>query len=184
MYSPNLQTTLTFSWQKDRKINQLEIFGKLMISFDGLNFTLLPCPVPPTPWKQGGDLYIRSWKCSESFDLIGHPIQVKLILNHSCPVCNVSYLQQPIVQQLQYIKALNLHYSWKYTNNSDQPCQQLEIWNIFNPHETSNFPTLSFPFFCHYSIPFFLTHPAQFGFKMGATLVLRVTIFLQIYFIS
>ena len=70
------------------------------------------------------------------------------------------------------------------SDNSDQPCQQLEIWNRFNPQEISNFPTLSFPFFCHYSIPFFLTHPAQFGFKVGATLVIRVTIFIQIYSIS
>ena len=45
------------------------------------------------------------------------------------------------------------------SDKSDQPCQQLEIWNRFKPHEISNFPTFSFPFFCHYSIPFFLTHP-------------------------
>ena len=39
-------------------------------------------------------------------------------------------------------------------------CQQLEISNRFNPHEPSIFPTLTLPFFCQYSIPFFLTHTA------------------------
>ena len=43
------------------------------------------------------------------------------------------------------------------SDNSDQSCQQLEISKRFNPHEISNFPTLS-----HFSVTtpfstFFLT---------------------------
>ena len=35
----------------------------------------------------------------------------------------------------------------KTSDSSDKWCQHLEIWNRFNPHETSIFPTLSLPFF-------------------------------------
>ena len=46
-------------------------------------------------------------------------------------------------------------------------CQQLEIWNRFNPHKISNFTTLSFPFIWHYSIPLILIHHEKL--KMCAT---------------
>ena len=63
------------------------------------------------------------------------------------------------------------------SDSSDKLCQQLEIWNIFNPHETSIFPTLSFPFFLS------LLH-SLLSYSPRAIWVWVVTISIQIYFIS
>ena len=49
------------------------------------------------------------------------------------------------------------------SDSSDNLSQQLEIGYGYNPHAPSIFPSLSLPFFIHYSIPFFLPHTTQFG---------------------
>jgi len=116
MYSPNLQKSLTFFLTKDGKINQLEIFFNLMISFEGLNFTLLP----PPPGRQRGDLYIGSWKCSESFNLIGHPIRVKLILNYFMSFMSSVFWfkSDPRQKFCESLGRINVH-SWTVTTKCD-----------------------------------------------------------------
>ena len=64
------------------------------------------------------------------------------------------------------------HNSVISSDTSDKLYQQLEIWNRFNTHESSIFPTLALPIFCHYSIPFLLTHTAQFRSQTGPTYVI------------
>ena len=46
--------------------------------------------------------------------------------------------------------------------------RQLEIWNRFNPHKTSN-QVFNAPFFCLYCLLFCLTHSSPNWTKLGAT---------------
>ena len=52
-----------------------------------------------------------------------------------------------------------------YSDSSDELSQQLEIWNRFNPHAPSIFPTLVLPFFVTAPVPSSLLTPLNLGLK-------------------